>query len=200
MAASPNPAEPVIFERLAEDNSCRIGLGGRRITLRHKPTRLWLAALADQKLHLIMPGMLRERDMRWYMSLLADPREGFDLPDSHRITHAVVREVTGLPWWAAVRLANAVGRSWFLADPAALLRGVDLLALPIRRVLSVVYVFAAESCEKDHDRAVLDADLFRPPEGVEPAWSAVQQAASFAAFRQANAMFARPGVPAGTPG
>lgn len=198
MAVTLNPAEPVVFQRLTNDNSCRLGLGGRKITLRHRPTVDWLAALADQKLHTIMPGMLRDKDVRWYMSLLADPTCAFDLRDSHAITHAVIREVTGVPWWTAVRLANAAGRSWFLADPATLMRGVDMLALPIRRTLSVVYVLAVETCENDRERAVLDADLFRPPEGTEPAWTAVQQAASFAAFRQANAMFARPSPAVGS--
>lgn len=200
MAVSVNPADPVIFQRLTGDNSCVVGLGGEKLKLKHRPTSQWLAALADQKLNEIMPGMLRDPDVRWYMSQLADPRIGFDLKDSERVTHAVIREVTGVPWWAAVRLANSLGRSWFLADPAALMRGVDLLTLPVRRTLSIVYVFATETCENDRDRAVLDADLFRPPDGYEPAWSAVAQAASFAAFRSANAVFARPGVPHGTPG
>src|SRR4029079_2646165 len=192
MAATANTAEPVVFARLADDNSCRIALGGRAITLRHRPTVQWLDALADQELHRIMPGMLRERDVRWYMGQLADPRVRCDVRDSHRIARAVVREVTGLPWWAAVKLANALGPSWFLADPTALLPAVDMLSLSVRRAVSVIYVLAAEGCEKDRDRAALDADLFRPPEGTEDPWTAVQQAASFAAFRQANAAFARP--------
>lgn len=199
MAATVNPAEPVVFSRLADDNSCRLAVGGREITLRHRPTKEWLDALAEQELHRIMPGMLRERDVRWWIGQLADPRVRFDVSDSHKIAHAVVREVTGLPWWAAARLANAAGRSWFLADPTALLRGVNLLQVSIRRALSVIYVFAAEGCEKDRDRAVLDADLFRPPEGTQNPWTAVQQAASFAAFRQATGMLQRPGAPTATP-
>lgn len=199
MAGSVNPAEPVIFARLAPDNSCTFALDGHRIRLRHRPTVQWLAALADQDLHDIMPGMLREKDLRWYMGMLADPRCSFDLKDSHRIRDAIIREITGIPWWAAVRLANALGRSWFLAEGAALLRNVNLLDLPVRSLMSVVYAFAAETCENERDRAVLDADLFRPPDGYEPAWTAVQQAASFAAFRSANS-FARPVLPRGTPG
>lgn len=192
--ASVNPAEPVLFDRLHDDdNACTVSLAGQRLRLRHRPTRLWLAALADQKLHEIMPGMLRERDLRTYMMSLADPRTGFDLKDSHKITHAVVREVTGVPWWTAVRLANALGRSWFLADGSALLRGVNLLALPIRRTLSITYVLASETCENERDRIVLDNDLFRAPEGYDVPWTAEQQSSSFAAFRMAAALHqARP--------
>lgn len=197
-SVSQNPADPVLFARLREDNACTVALAGRRLTLHHRPTVRWLGALADQQLHTIMPGMLSTQDMHWYMHLLTDPRSRFDLQDSRKITHAVVREVTGLPWWAAVRLANALGRSWFLADSLALVKGVNLLAVPIRRALSVAYLFAAETCENERDRAVLDADLFRAPEGYEPAWTAVQQAASFAAFRAATAPH-RPGR-TGTPG
>lgn len=186
--ATVNPADPVLFDRLRDDNACTVALAGQRLRLKHCPTKQWLAALADQKLHMIMPGMLRDRDVRWYMSLLADPRTGFDLKDSHRVTHAVVREVTGVPWWTAVRLANALGRSWFLADASALLRGVNLLALPIRRVMSIVYLFAAETCENERDRIMLDNDLFRAPDGYETAWSPEQQATSFAAFRMAAAL------------
>lgn len=186
-----NPAEPVAFSRLRDSNSCTVALGGKKLRLRERPTVEWLSALADQDLHLIMPSMLRNRDLHWYMSQLADPRCAFDLSDSHKVTHAVIGEVCKVPWWAAVRLANALGRSWFLADPAALLRSVDLLQVPVWRALSVVYFFAAESCKDEKDRAVLDADLFRPPDGYAPVFSAQQQAASFAAFRQANAAFSR---------
>lgn len=185
---SVNPAEPVLFDRLRDDNACTVSLAGQRLRLKHRPTVQWLSALADQQLHVIMPGMLRTRDVRWYMTLLADPRTGFDLKDSRRITDAVIREVTGLPWWTAARLANALGRSWFLADASALLRGVNLLALPIRRTLSIVYVFASETCENERDRIMLDNDLFRAPDGYETAWSPEQQATSFAAFRMAAAL------------
>lgn len=195
-----SPAEPVIFSRLRDDNVCVFALGGHRLRLRDRPTSAWLSALGNQALHEIMPGMLKPRDMRWYVSQLADSYTAFDVADSHKVTHAVVQAVCGIPWWAAVRLANALGRSWFLADPSALLRGVNLLDLPIRRTLACTYVFAAESCKDDKERAALDIDLFRPPEGFEDKVSAVQQAASFAAFRTASAMFRPPGVRAGTPG
>lgn len=197
-SSSPSPVEPVLFARLRGDNACTVALGGRRLRLGHRPTVRWLDALADQRLHAIMPGMLGDGDLGWYMQQLTDPRTSFDLKDSHKITHAVIRETTGLPWWTAVRLANALGRSWFLADAQALLRGVNLLRVPIRRALAVVYLFAAEGCQNERDRAVLDNDLFRPPEGYEPAWTAVQQAASFAAFRSASAA-SRP-ARTGTPG
>lgn len=194
-SVSQNPADPVLFARLREDNACTVALDGRRLTLRHQPTVRWLDALADQRLQAIMPGMLDEDDLHFYVARLTDPRCRFDLKDSRRITDTVIREVTGLDWWAAVRLANALGRSWFLADGAALMRGVNLLAVPVRRTLEVTYAFAAETCNNERDRAILDADLFRPPEGYEPVWNAVAQAASFAAFRSATGRVTRSGTP-----
>lgn len=190
MAAQPSPAEPVSFKRLRRDNSCTFAFDGEIITLPHRDTIDWLAALADEELGLIIPGMLRPADRQWIMATLADHRNTFDLPQLRRIANNVVREVTGIPWWTAAQLANAAGRSWFQLDPSALLRGADLTTLPIRRTLEVIYFIAAESCENDRDRAVLDADLFRAPPGAEESgWSAEQQATSMAAFRAMRAQF-----------
>lgn len=190
MAAQPSPAEPVSFKRLRRDNSCTFAFDGEIIELPHRDTIDWLAALADEELGLIVPGMLRVADQQWMMSTLADYRNTFDVPQLRRIANSVVREVTGVPWWAATRLANSAGRSWFQLDPSALLRGTDLTLLPVRRCLAAIYFIAAEGCENDRDRAVLDADLFRaPPGSEEPAWSAEQQATSMAAFRAMRSQF-----------
>lgn len=189
MAAQPPPTEPVSFKRLRNDNSCVFALDGRIIELPHRETLQWLAALADEELGRIVPAMLKKRDLTWVFTQLADSRSPFDMPLLRHIARTVVREVTGLPWWAAVRLANAAGRSWFLADATVLMRGPDLLEMPIRRSLSIVYLIAAEGCENDRDRAILDNDIFRAPEGEDNSWSAQQQATSMAAFRAMRSQF-----------
>jgi hypothetical protein len=189
MAAQTSPADPVIFKRLTRDNTCLFAVAGEIIRLPHRDTIDWFAALADEELGRIIPGMLRRRDRQWLMTELANPRSTFDMPQLRRVAHNIVREVTGIPWWAAARLANAAGRAWFQLDPSAYLRGGDLTSVPIRRALSIVYFIAAEGCENDRDRAILDSDLFRAPEGENPGWSAEQQATSMAAFRAMRAQF-----------
>lgn len=182
-----NPAEPARFARLTSDNSCRFALGGRVIDVPHRPTVKWLAALSEQQLYLIVPGMLREDDARFVHQVLADPDCAFDVAQSRRIYEAVVNDVCGVPWWVAVKLASAAAHNWFILDPVSLSKGIDLLTLPIRRTLSVVYLLAIDSCKDEDERIIFENDMFRPPEGHQPAWTPVQQASSFAAFRAMNA-------------
>lgn len=190
-----NPGDPIVFGRLRDDNTCTIALGDQVLRLKEHPTRQWLDALAEQRLSDIMPGMLRRRDQRWFYRQLISHDTSMDVADTRRIAEEVIRHVTGIPWWAAVRLAHSAASSWFRLDAIVLIRGVDLLAVSIRRTLSAIYALAAEGCQEEKDRAMLDNDIFRPPEGVEVAWTPEQQATSFAAFRAANAQFSARSVP-----
>lgn len=185
------PTDPVVFARLRNDNGCALAVDGRVLRVRNRPTVEWLDALSTQKLHKIVPGMLKNRDAQWLTGLLADPDNTLDTGDLRKMYEAVVLHVTGMPWWAAVRLANSTAIMWTLIDSVALTKNVDLLSIPIRRALAVVYTLALESCKEDKDRAILDNDIFRAPEGVAPSWSPEQQAASFAAFRAVNAQYSR---------
>lgn len=184
---SNNPAEPARFARFTGDNSCRFALGGRVIDVPHRPTVKWLAALSEQQLHLIVPGMLRDGDARFYHLALADPDLAFDIAQSRRVYEAVINDVCGVPWWVAVKLASAAAHNWFIADPVALGRGVDMLTMPIRRTVSFIYLLALEGLKDEEERIMFENDVFRPPEGHQPAWTPVQQASSFAAFRAMNA-------------
>jgi hypothetical protein len=187
MPAPPPPAEPAAFHRLRADNSCHLSIGGHDITIPHHPTNMWLAYLADQALHRVFPGMLRRQDEAWIHAQLADHDTAFDVPQIRQISRAVVAEVTGLPWYVAARLASVAGTGWFLADPVALMRGIDMLALPVRRTLSVVYLLQREGAKDDNERAYLDRELWAIPNGEKPSWTPEQQSSSFAEFRAMRA-------------
>lgn len=178
--------EPINFDHLRADNTTTLTLGSRVLRLPHHHTQTWLAALTGGQLHRIIPGMLDLEDQTWYLRQLADPCTGFDIDNHRRLCWAVIGHVTGYPWWTAIRLAHGAANSWHIAEPLALTKGVDLLTLPIRRTLSVIYLLAVQSCTKDEDRLMLDNDLYRPPDGVAGlTWTPQQQAASFSAFRAA---------------
>lgn len=193
MAAPPPPVGPVAFHRLRPDNSCHLIIGDRTVLIPHHPTHEWLAYLGDQALHRIFPGMTTPADEHWLHEQLIDPDTAFDVPDVRLITRAVIGEVTGLPWYVAVRLANLAGAAWILVDPMSLLRGTDLLALPVRRALSVVYLIQREGAKDDAERATTDRELWAIPDGEQPSWTPEQQASSFAAFRAAVGPRARAG-------
>lgn len=182
--APPPPVDPAAFARLRDDNRTTVLLGGRRLKLRHHNTRMWLAHLADQALMRIFPGFLPEDDQAWLYTQLADPTTTFDVPQLRAMSHAVVADVTGLPWYVAARLANLAGRGWFLLDPITLTKGVDLLDLPARRALSVVYLLQRQGCSDEDEKITLDRELWAVPAGEQPpSWTPEQQSSSFAAFR-----------------
>lgn len=181
------PADPANFHRMPHGNTTTIAVGTRLIHIPHHPTVTWLGHLADQALHHIFPGMLNPHDQHWIFQLLADPATTFDVPDVHRIARNITADITALPWYVSARLANSAGRYWLLADGAALLRGVDLLAYPIRRTLAVIYGMNREGCKDDDERAMFDRELWATPEGEKPQWTPTQQASSFAAFRAMQA-------------
>lgn len=194
MASSLPPVPPAAFHRIRPDNACHLIVGSRVLTVAHHPTKTWLAYLGDQALHRIFPGLLRRQDQAWIHEKLADRTSRFDIPHVRDMSRDVITAVTGLPWYTAVRLANVAGTAWFIADPTALLRGVDLLALPVRRTLSVVYALQREGAKDDADRAAIDRDLWALPDGERPAWTPEQQQSSFAAFRAALPARARQGT------
>lgn len=92
---------------------------------------------------------------------LLDPGDAFDLPDAEHAAEAVIEHLTGWLPHAAYALAGLVDQQWAVVSGRATAGGVDLLELPVARVLAFAYALRVENAE-ENDRRKLDEALTRP--------------------------------------
>lgn len=135
-------------------------------TLPELDTRTWLDALVLQPpacwMHLI-PTRLAGDGATRIGKRLAAADDDFDLDDLERVAEDVLRQVCGMDFYAAHRLAAQIYGNWQLYDGWCASKGVDPLHVPISRVLSAAYAWRLSLCQEKSDIGKLDASIYQPP-------------------------------------
>jgi hypothetical protein len=157
-------------------------LGGSwRPLLEHLPRGQWELGLLLDVTDPEDADVLAER--------LADPGDPLTLDDVQRIAEALVEAATGWAYWTAQRLIAWAAQHWPDLDGIATLRGVDLVALvdaAPARACNAIYALLLEGVTEEKERRSIEAQLHRPPPGVDaaaaPGWD---EGASFLAAMSA---------------
>lgn len=146
-----------------------VDLGGTDYRIGPRPAGDWLVPILEKGWAAIVPGMLDALPAgRTLDDLYDDLTAGaITTTECEKAAQDAVSAVSGLKWWAAVKLIHA-GAS----DPGVIgelrLSGVDLSAAPLGAVVAGLYrIYTRDQDPKD--AAKLDAELMRPPAGVSAA-------------------------------
>lgn len=144
-----------------------VDLGGTVYRIEARPAGEWLVPILEKGWAEIVPGMLDAAVPadRTLDDLYDDLTEGtVTTAECEKAAQSAVSAVSGMKWWAAVKLIHA-GAS----DPGVIgelrLSGVDLTTAPLGAVVAGLYrIYTRDTDPKDV--AKLDAELMRTPAGV----------------------------------
>jgi hypothetical protein len=135
-------------------------------------------------LDLVLTG-LDGRDRKRLLARLDDPLDGLDLPQVSEIARRLVCACSGRDWSFTVNLVGATLGHWEALDGKAAMAGVDLLSLPLVRLLDASWhAFTEHADAKDTEalRARLSIPISEEFED-EGEWSDDE---TFAAFEKAR--------------
>lgn len=132
---------------------CRYRIGGR-------PAIDWLLKVSSENWLGIVPGMVDGDDLEY--AIEQGDVDQVDLVDAGRKAVALA---SGMPWWAACRLAKVSISDVELAG-ALILAGVNAGVVSLGGYLAAVYRLLVADLDKKK-RASLDADITRIPNGVQ---------------------------------
>lgn len=123
----------------------------------------WLAILMDPDLRIdsIFPGLLVDADQAEVEVALHGG--GLDLEEYVNLGFEILSEVTGRPWWVALRLIGVARGSWD-AIGGEIVRKADAERLSISGWLDVLYPVIIEGLE-DSKRSMFLLKLELAPEG-----------------------------------
>lgn len=190
-----NP-RPVTWPAAARrGNTLSIAIVGAEYTVGPVDTGTLLAAIGDGTVEAILPGLLADDDADRLAAQMEAPGSRMGSTLLRRIARDVIAELGQMPWWSVLALAEACRQQWTVVDGICLGRGVDLLGLPLHRMLAVAYMTVAEGMD-DEQRADFQRKLWDPPPDTNqddtgvprrqgprpPQWSPDEQYASFQAF------------------
>ncbi len=152
-------------------------LDGHRYELPELSTRTWLNALcsttSENEPHKLLaawwqliPCQLPERQALHLASRLKHPTDALDLDqlETHALT--ILAAPLGVELHVAQRLIGGVRSQWMLFDARCASYGMDTLATPIDRLVSIAFALRMEACEKESERKSAQAQLWAPPDGV----------------------------------
>lgn len=147
-----------------------VELGGVDYRIGPHPAGEWLQPILEKGWAAIVPGMLDDAVPadRTLDDLYDELTDGtITTADCEKAAQDAVSAVSGMKWWAAVRLIHA-GAS----EPGVIgelqLSGVDLTTAPLGAVVAGLYrIYTRDQDPKDV--AKLDAELTRTPPGVSAA-------------------------------
>lgn len=159
-----------------------VTLDGRPLTFPDVPHATVWTWLGEGRWVALLSGLPPD-DIAWLDERLADPDDVFDQPDVARLCQRVLAATTGLPWWAAHRLASVAitEQVWFAAWCAG--KNIDPWQAPPYRLAAAVVAWVYAGTD---DVAALDRALWIPPPHV-PRWDARHEAATFAAAQASSA-------------
>ena len=175
-------------------NELTVAIGDDEYQIGPASTADVLDALATRQVSAIIPGLMPEPDADALVAALEAPRSRLSIALLTRVAHGVVAELGQMPWWSVYTLAAAAGDNWTVLDGRMTARGVDLLGLPLHRMLAAVYVILAEGLDEEQ-LAGLRRTVWEPPPDADidgvvpwrsgpraPQWTPEEQHASFQAF------------------
>lgn len=85
------------------------------------------------------------------------------------------------------RLLHLASENWPTLEGWATSRNTDIAALPIDRLLNLIYYWATRNAQDENALAKFDRKLWMPPKGEEPPpespWSAANETSAFQAFK-----------------
>lgn len=136
-----------------------VDVAGRSYRILGRPAIDWILKVADARWLAIVPGMVDgdEIDDRIDQGLI-HPRALVAAGQS------AVSTATGMQWWSACRIANAVVSDVELAG-ALVLAGVDAERVSIGGFVAAAYRLMMADRDKKQ-RASLDSEITRVPKGV----------------------------------
>lgn len=87
------------------------------------------------------------------------------------------------------RLLHLASENWPTLEGWATSRNTDITALPIDRMLNLIYFWATRNAQDEQTLAKFDRKLWMPPKGeeapVESPWSAANETSAFKALKAA---------------
>lgn len=146
-------------DRAEPGNTCWFSLDGQLYRVEIDTPLLLDVLTGTASYTRLVPGATDDPWGLW--ERLLDPDDAFDLPDCEAVTEGVIAHLTGWLPHAAYALAGLVDAQWPVISGKATAGGVDLLELPVRRVLDFAYAVRVEYAE-EKDRNELDRALFTP--------------------------------------
>lgn len=85
------------------------------------------------------------------------------------------------------RLLHLASENWPTLEGWATSRNTDIAALPIDRLLNLIYYWATRNAQDENALAKFDRKLWMPPKGEEPPpespWSSANETSAFQAFK-----------------
>lgn len=108
----------------------------------------WLELLMGElDLELIFPGLLSDDDRELVEELLLD--EEMTLDELQRRSLEIIAEVSGRPWWVALRMIDLAQSRWSVFGGALVMAGVRSDMIPLGAWLDAVWVITFDSLPKD---------------------------------------------------
>jgi hypothetical protein len=154
------PAADWLHVACAGQSPVTVTVDGITLDVQPVPVADLMGILATGRLSGIIPGRLPPDQAQVWARHLMDPDTSFDIADADAVARVVTEHITGVPAETAVTLAAWLAADWLLLDGYHLRRGVDLLSLPPRRLMAVLYAFRVEHTSDKRDDT--DAQLFPP--------------------------------------
>jgi len=103
--------------------------------------------MEDIDLEMIFPGLLEGEDQELVNDLLLDGE--FQVTDLERRALEIVSEVSGRPWWVALRMIQLAEMRWSILGAKLIWAGINPTAIPLGAWLDALWVAIFESLSKD---------------------------------------------------
>lgn len=109
----------------------------------------WLELLMGEvvDLDLVLPGLLTDDEQEMVNELLLDGK--LTLVDLERRALEVVAEVSGRPWWVALRMIQLASLRWSILGTGVILTRVDTHAVPLGAWLDTLWHVIFQSLPQD---------------------------------------------------